>query len=52
MIVTAAIAGGVQIIIFILTFAVFGGSGEAHSFPIWWGNQIDANVDRCEYMNG
>jgi uncharacterized membrane protein YvlD (DUF360 family) len=52
MIVTAAIGGGVQIIVFILTFAVFGGSGTAHQFPIWWGNNIEGNVDRCEYMNG
>jgi len=51
MIVTAAIGGGVQIIVFILTFAVFGGSGEAHQFPLWWGNNIEGNVDRCAYMN-
>ncbi|KAF3913376.1 hypothetical protein ABW20_dc0106770 [Dactylellina cionopaga] len=47
LIVTAAIAGGVQIIVFILTFAVFGGSGKAHEFPKWWGNNLDGNVDRC-----
>lgn len=52
LIVTAAIGGGVQIIVFILTFAVFGGSGEAHNFPEWWGNNLDGNVDRCLYMNG
>lgn len=52
MIVTAAIGGGVQIIVFILTFAVFGGSGVAHNFPQWWGNNLNGNVDRCEYMNG
>lgn len=50
-IVAAAIGGGYQIIVFILTFAVFGGSGEAHDFPIWWGNNLDGNVDRCKYMN-
>lgn len=47
LIVTAAIGGGVQIIVFILTFAVFGGSGEAHNFPEWWGNNLSGNVDRC-----
>ena len=52
MIVTAAIGGGVQIIVFVLTFAVFGGSGAAHQFPEWWGNNLSGNVDRCEYMNG
>lgn len=50
MIVTAAIGGGVQIIVFILTFAVFGGSGEAHQFPTWWGNNLSGNVDRCLYV--
>ncbi|EPS35544.1 hypothetical protein H072_11046 [Dactylellina haptotyla CBS 200.50] len=47
LIVTAAIGGGVQIIVFILTFAVFGGSGKSHDFPKWWGNNLDGNVDRC-----
>lgn len=49
MIVTAAIGGGVQIIVFILTFTVFGGGGKAHPFPEWWGNNFSGNVDRCEY---
>jgi hypothetical protein len=49
MIVTAAIGGAVQIIVFILTFAVFGGSGAAHPFPEWWGNNLSGNVDRCLY---
>lgn len=51
LIVTAAIGGGVQIIVFILTFAVFGGSGKAHPFPEWWGNNLSGNVDRCFYAN-
>ncbi|KAF3912918.1 hypothetical protein AA313_de0208742 [Arthrobotrys entomopaga] len=50
LIVNAAIAGGVQIIVFILTFAVFGGSGEAHNFPEWWGNNLSGNMDRCYYV--
>ncbi|KAJ6256139.1 hypothetical protein Dda_8974 [Drechslerella dactyloides] len=47
LIVTAAIAGGVQIIVFILTFAVLGGAGPVHPFPTWWGNNADGNNDRC-----
>lgn len=49
MIVTAAIAGGVQIIIFILTFAVFGGSGQAHEFPQWWGNNLAGSLHFYAY---
>ena len=32
-IVSAALDGGTQVMVFILTFAVFGGSGEARPFP-------------------
>jgi len=45
MIVTAAIGGGVRIIVLNLSFAVFGGSGETHKFPLWWGNNIEGEVD-------
>lgn len=38
--------------VFILTFAVSGGSGVARPFPNWWGNNLNGNADRCEYMNG
>lgn len=48
--VTAAIGGGFTIIVFILTFAVFGGSGKEHNFPVWWGNNLEGNVDRCLYV--
>ncbi|KAK3343362.1 OPT superfamily oligopeptide transporter [Neurospora tetraspora] len=48
----AAIAGGCSLIIFILTFAVAGGSGKARDFPTWWGNNMDGNMDRCKYLNG
>ncbi|EAW11017.1 OPT family oligopeptide transporter [Aspergillus clavatus NRRL 1] len=34
----AAMDGGSQIVIFILSFAVFGASGTEHPFPTWWGN--------------
>ncbi|KAH7915991.1 OPT oligopeptide transporter protein-domain-containing protein [Hygrophoropsis aurantiaca] len=46
---SAALDGGSSIIYFILNFAVFGASGNAISFPIWWGNP-DPNtisVDHC-----
>lgn len=36
--ISAALDGGTQVLVFILSFAVFGGSGEAHNFPIWAGN--------------
>lgn len=32
-IVSAALDGGTQVMVFILTFAVFGGSGTARPFP-------------------
>lgn len=32
-IVSAALDGGTQVCVFILTFAVFGGSGKSHPFP-------------------
>lgn len=35
---SAALDGGTQTIVFILTFAVFGGSGVARPFPTWAGN--------------
>ncbi|KAK3682188.1 OPT superfamily oligopeptide transporter [Podospora appendiculata] len=52
LIVAAGIAGGCSLIVFILTFAVFGGSGTERLFPAWWGNNNQGNVDRCLYMNG
>ncbi|KAJ7116417.1 OPT oligopeptide transporter [Mycena epipterygia] len=36
-IMSAALDGGSQVILFILSFAVFGASGNAVSFPFWWG---------------
>ncbi|KAH9855640.1 OPT oligopeptide transporter [Lenzites betulinus] len=46
---SAALDGGSQVILFILSFAVFGASGNAVAFPNWWGNPDPANlsVDRC-----
>jgi hypothetical protein len=51
--VSAALDGGTQVIIFILSFAVFGGSGEAHPFPEWPGNNggfaNNKNLDYCMF---
>ncbi|EIM86534.1 OPT oligopeptide transporter [Stereum hirsutum FP-91666 SS1] len=44
---SAALDGGTQVIQFILSFAVFGASGNAIDFPYWWGNPADKSVDRC-----
>ena len=50
---SAALDGGTQVIVFILSFAVFGGSGQARPFPIWAGNNggfgNKKNVDYCMY---
>ena len=46
-IVAAALDGGTQVISFILNFAVFGASGTPHSFPDWWGNDLNLSADRC-----
>jgi hypothetical protein len=49
--VSAALGGGTQVIVFILTFAVFGSSGNAVSFPVWAGNNGGVaegrNFDYC-----
>ncbi|PCH45026.1 OPT oligopeptide transporter [Wolfiporia cocos MD-104 SS10] len=44
---SAALDGGSQVIMFILSFAVFGASGNAVDFPYWWGNPENLSVDRC-----
>jgi OPT family oligopeptide transporter len=46
---SAALDGGAQVMVFVLTFAVAGGSGTAHPFPIWAGNPDPSvlNSDRC-----
>jgi hypothetical protein len=46
--VSAALDGGTQVLVFLLTFAVDGGSGAAHPFPSWAGNHAN-NVDFCAY---
>ncbi|KAK4631100.1 Oligopeptide transporter 4 [Fulvia fulva] len=42
----AALDGGSQIVVFVLSFAVFGASGKSHPFPTWWGNP-SGNPDHC-----
>lgn len=44
---SAALDGGSQVIMFILSFAVFGASGSAITFPSWWGNPANLSADRC-----
>jgi OPT family oligopeptide transporter len=47
-ILSAAMDGGTQVLIFILTFSVFGGSGKAIAFPKYWGNNFNqGNNDYC-----
>ncbi|KAH9983191.1 OPT oligopeptide transporter protein-domain-containing protein [Russula compacta] len=42
-----AFDGGAQVMIFILSFAVFGASGVPRPFPSWAGNPAKGNVDYC-----
>jgi len=48
---SAALDGGSQVILFILSFAVFGASGDAVPFPSWWGNPVNLSVDRCSLVD-
>ncbi|KAI0923949.1 hypothetical protein AcV5_009341 [Taiwanofungus camphoratus] len=42
-----ALDGGAQVMIFILSFAVFGASGTPRPFPSWAGNPARGNADYC-----
>ncbi|KAF9051472.1 oligopeptide transporter [Panaeolus papilionaceus] len=42
-----ALDGGAQVMIFVLSFAVFGASGVERPFPNWAGNPAAGNVDYC-----
>ncbi|GAB7362576.1 hypothetical protein MBLNU230_g2891t1 [Neophaeotheca triangularis] len=48
-ILSAAMDGGTQVLVFILTFAVFGASGKEVPFPPYWGNGFggERNFDYC-----
>ncbi|KAM3084296.1 hypothetical protein ACMFMF_001653 [Clarireedia jacksonii] len=43
----AGLDGGTQVVVFIMTFALFGASGKAVGFPGYWGNKKEGNVDFC-----
>ncbi|MCJ1378457.1 hypothetical protein MMC17_001556 [Xylographa soralifera] len=51
--VSAALDGGTQVIVFILSFAVDGDSGMSVPFPVWAGNNggyaYNKNVDYCMF---
>jgi hypothetical protein len=47
-ILAAAISGGTELLVFVTTFAVQGGTGKAVIFPAYWGNNFQkGNVDFC-----
>jgi hypothetical protein len=49
-ILSAALDGGTQVIVFILSFAVQGSSGKDVKFPAYWGNNFGTgNLDYCMY---
>ncbi|KAJ6513070.1 OPT oligopeptide transporter protein-domain-containing protein [Mycena sanguinolenta] len=50
-ILAAALDGGTQVMVFILSFAVQGASGNAHLFPQWWGANQNGNYDRCAVID-
>lgn len=43
----AAISGGVELLVFVTTFAVQGASGKEVPFPHYWGNNREGNIDYC-----
>ena len=47
----AALDGGTQVMVFILSFAVQGAAGSSHLFPTWWGANQGGNYDRCLYID-
>jgi len=46
-IVAAALDSGTEVLVFILTFTVFGGVGPEVTFPKFWGNNVGGNLDYC-----
>ncbi|KAF8071803.1 OPT oligopeptide transporter protein-domain-containing protein [Lyophyllum atratum] len=50
-IIAAALDGGTQVMVFILSFAVQGASGDSHLFPQWWGANQNGNYDRCAVID-
>ncbi|KAM5353427.1 hypothetical protein ACJ41O_000077 [Fusarium nematophilum] len=43
----AALDGGTQILVFLLTYTVLGGVGPEVKFPKYWGNDAEGNFDYC-----
>ncbi|KAH8686156.1 OPT oligopeptide transporter protein-domain-containing protein [Tricladium varicosporioides] len=43
----AALDGGTQVLVFLLTYTVLGGIGPEIKFPQYWGNHADGNFDYC-----
>ncbi|WEW58023.1 hypothetical protein PRK78_003490 [Emydomyces testavorans] len=43
----AALDGGTQVLVFVLTYTVLGGVGPEVKFPKYWGNNVDGNFDYC-----
>ncbi|KAI9452352.1 OPT oligopeptide transporter protein-domain-containing protein [Lactarius psammicola] len=50
-ILAAALDGGTQVMVFILSFAVQGAAGTSHLFPQWWGANRNGNYDRCAVVS-
>ncbi|KAG2134272.1 OPT oligopeptide transporter protein-domain-containing protein [Suillus cothurnatus] len=50
-IVGAALDGGTQVMVFILSFAVQGAGGTSHLFTTWWGANQGGNYDHCLMLN-
>ncbi|KAH8822770.1 OPT oligopeptide transporter protein-domain-containing protein [Flagelloscypha sp. PMI_526] len=50
---SAGLDGGSQVVLFILSFAVFGASGNEVPFPTWWGNADPdiLSVDGCKIVS-
>ena len=46
-IVAAALDSGTEVLVFILTFTVFGGVGPDVTFPKFRGNNVGGNLDYC-----
>ncbi|KAG2364916.1 hypothetical protein BDR07DRAFT_1278711, partial [Suillus spraguei] len=50
-IIGAALDGGTQVMVFILSFAVQGAGGTSHLFTPWWGANQGGNYDHCLMLN-
>ncbi|BGP20351.1 hypothetical protein JCM10213_001595 [Rhodosporidiobolus nylandii] len=51
-ILAAALDAGIQFFVFITTFALFGGTGNAQTMPSWALNPADGYPDYCLYVDG